>query len=162
MSEGETDHQWPMVWGGQTGNKVFSFYCASSQLEKILFWAWCGATRVARTCSASEGGRGRFASDWSIGAGGPPSAGARRRGESRRRAPSRLTIKLVVIDGTIPDGRRHRPTLTQYQYTDRQTRKPIRALKHRRNMQRRSRQRMNHQHNHTPLNIANAPLTQSI
>ena len=57
----------------------------------------CGATWVARTLTASEGGRGRFASDWSVGAGGPPSAGdpKERRG-SAARSPSQPTIKLVA------------------------------------------------------------------
>ena len=40
----------------------------------------------ARTCSASEGGRGRFANDWSMRAGGPPSAGGP---EERGVAPAR-------------------------------------------------------------------------
>ena len=41
---------------------------------------------LARTCSVSEGGRGRFASDSSMGAGGPPTAGGPEKG---RVAPAR-------------------------------------------------------------------------
>ena len=44
------------------------------------------ATGVAHTCSASDGGRGRFDCDRSMGAGGPPSAGGPK---ERRGAPAR-------------------------------------------------------------------------
>eukprot|EP00967_Tisochrysis_lutea_P115939 scaffold186198_cov31-Tisochrysis_lutea.AAC.1 len=57
----------------------------------------CDATWVACICSASAGGRGRFASDCSIGTGEAPSAGGpkeRRRGEARRRAPWQLTKEV--------------------------------------------------------------------
>eukprot|EP00967_Tisochrysis_lutea_P023838 scaffold27386_cov28-Tisochrysis_lutea.AAC.4 len=43
-------------------------------------------SRIALTCSASLGGRGRFASDCSIGTGGAPSAGCPK---ERRGAPAR-------------------------------------------------------------------------
>ena len=59
----------------------------------------CGATRVARTCSASEGGCGRFASDGSMGAGGPPTAGGT---EERGVAPARsiaIASKYKLIGG---------------------------------------------------------------
>ena len=62
MSHGGGQHGWLLwvVWPGRRGHGP------------------CGATRVARTCSASEGGRGRLLRQrlvhpW-MGAWGPPSA----------------------------------------------------------------------------------------
>ena len=54
----------------------------------------CGATMVAHTRSASDGGRGRFDSDCSMGAGGPPSAGGpkERRGAAARSMATDYTV----------------------------------------------------------------------